>query len=200
MATAQSPSNASSGRTIGDYHIVPAEHQHLLRIMDIFNHWIVHSTANFMLAPADLSEIAQTWKTVVDEQKLPYLVALDNDNPDKVLGMAHAKQYHPRQAYAATVEITVYLAPSTTGRGVGRSLLRELIDQLRRSPATAARPHGVREALAGMTADDRHPMDLEKFYGSEGFEKVGHIKRAGFKFDRWIDVAWWQMSLGNETS
>ena len=31
----------------------------------------------------------------------------------------------------------------------------------------------------------------EKF----GFKKVAHFKEVGFKFNRWIDVAYWQLNL-----
>jgi phosphinothricin acetyltransferase len=31
-----------------------------------------------------------------------------------------------------------------------------------------------------------------------GFQKVGHFPGVGFKSGAWLDVGWWQLSLGTE--
>jgi L-amino acid N-acyltransferase YncA len=32
-----------------------------------------------------------------------------------------------------------------------------------------------------------------------GFEKVAHFKKVGFKFDRWIDVGYWQLLINDQS-
>ena len=177
--------------------IVAAENIHMQQILDIYNYYVLNSTATFHLDPESLEAMTDIRKTVVEDQRLPYLVAFEDQgkNLPQVLGYAYAKDFHGRPAYAATVELTIYLHPDATGRKVGRKLLRALVGELRKVPSTENRPHGVREVMSVMTSDSRHPMDLQKFYGSEGFVEAGLLKSVGWKFGRWIDVAYWQLSL-----
>jgi L-amino acid N-acyltransferase YncA len=32
-----------------------------------------------------------------------------------------------------------------------------------------------------------------------GFEKVAHFKKVGFKFDRWIEVGYWQLLINDQS-
>ena len=176
--------------------ISSVESKHLPQILEIYNYYIQNSTATFHLERESLSEVTAVWNSIVREQHLPYIAALDVDNEGRMLGYAYAKQFHLRPAYAATVEITVYLDIQATGRGIGPTLLRTLLDRLKEVPESKERPHGVREIIAATANDDRHPMSIGKFYASEGFEKAATLKKVGFKFDRWIDVVYWQKSLG----
>ena len=177
--------------------VVATGNIHMQQIVDIYNYYVLNSTATFHLVPETLEAMTDVRKTVVEEQGLPYLVALEDQGKEmpQVLGYAYAKNFHGRPAYAATVELTIYLHPDATGRKIGRKLLRALVDDLRKVPSTENRPHGVREVMSVMTSDSRHPMDLQKFYGSEGFVEAGLLKNVGWKFGRWIDVAYWQLSL-----
>lgn len=180
-----------------DVTITAAESSHLPQLLNIYNHWVARSTATFHLEPETLSAFSDVWSLIVHEQGLPYIVAIDKgaSHVPTVLGYAYAKSYHARPAYAATVEITVYLSPAATGRGIGLLLMRRLLDYLRAVPKTEGRSHGVREVLAVVADDPRHPMSLGTFYAKQGFEKVGTFRRMGWKFERWIDVDFWQMSL-----
>ena len=185
--------------------IFDATSDHIPQILEIYNHYILNSTATFHLDPETLDQYTTLWHCIVIEQKLPFLVAVESHDSRKqplkqqrVLGFTFAKQYHVRPAYAATVECSVYLQPTATGRGTGRILLKELVQRLREDLVSPTRPHGVREILSVMARDEEAAMNLPRFYESEGFREVGIIKKAGCKFGRWIDVAIAQLSLVND--
>jgi phosphinothricin acetyltransferase len=112
----------------------------------------------------------------------PYLVAvLDH----RVVGYAYAGPYKARAAYRFTVEHSVYLDASVTGRGLGRRLLEALI--------AACRDAGIKEMIATVAGDDNAPSI--GVHTRCGFVPVGRLKHVGFKYDRWIDVTLMQLSL-----
>jgi phosphinothricin acetyltransferase len=110
-----------------------------------------------------------------------FLVA---DLDGAVVGFAYSGAYRDRGAYTHTRETTIYLAPSAAGRGLGRRLYDELLARLRAA--------GVRTALACLAVPNEASEALHR---ACGFERVGVMRQVGRKFDRWVDVAWWQRML-----
>lgn len=110
-----------------------------------------------------------------------FLVAVVDD---AVLGFAYSGPFRDRGAYDRTREVTVYLDPAATGRGLGRLLYDDLLARMRAA--------GVRTALACIAL----PNDAsEGLHRACGFERQGVLREVGRKFDRWIDVVWWQRML-----
>lgn len=110
-----------------------------------------------------------------------FLVAVEDS---RVLGYAYSTAYRTRPAYRHTRETSVYVAPEGAGRGVGRALYDALLPQLHTA--------GVHTALAGIALPNLASVGLHE---SVGFTSVGVMREVGFKFDRWIDVGWWQLRL-----
>jgi phosphinothricin acetyltransferase len=102
----------------------------------------------------------------------------------RVVGFAYSSAYRDKGAYAATRETTIYLDPAAAGRGIGRRLYDDLLARLRDT--------GVHTALACLAVPNEASEALHR---ACGFEPVGVMREVGRKFDRWIDVAWWQRLL-----
>lgn len=112
-----------------------------------------------------------------------FLVAVAGEG---VLGFAYSSEFRPKGAYDATREVTVYLDPAAAGRGLGRALYDDLLDRMAAG--------GVRTALACISL----PNDAsEALHRACGFERQGVLHGVGRKFDRWIDVVWWQRVLAD---
>lgn len=104
----------------------------------------------------------------------------------EVVGFAYSGPYRDRGAYDRTREVTIYLAPEAAGQGLGRLLYDDLLPRMRAG--------GVRTALACIAL----PNDAsEGLHRACGFERQGVLREVGRKFDRWIDVVWWQRMLGD---
>lgn len=115
-----------------------------------------------------------------------FLVAVDGD---QVVGFAYSGPYRERGAYTHTRESTIYLDPAAAGRGIGRALYGELVDRVTTS--------GVHTLLAAIAL----PNDAsEGLHRACGFERLGVMREVGRKLDRWIDVAWWQLTLDGGSS
>ncbi|HVN93863.1 MAG TPA: GNAT family N-acetyltransferase [Terracidiphilus sp.] len=148
-------------------------------IADIYNHYIRSSLATFeeeLLAPDDMRyRIAETTKTY------PWLVC---EEEDKLLGYAYGRRWRERAAYRYAVEASIYLDPAALGKGIGSVLLGALLCELRN--------RGLHCVMGGVSLPNEASVALlEKF----GFRPVAHFKEVGYKFDRWIDVGYWQLML-----
>lgn len=101
-----------------------------------------------------------------------------------VAGYAYAFPFQERPAYRWSAGVSVYVADGQRGRGVGRSLYRELFRRLR--------GRGFRMACAGITLPNEASVALHE---SLGFERVGVNREIGWKNGAWRDVGWWQLEL-----
>lgn len=103
-----------------------------------------------------------------------------------VAGFAYSGPYRDRGAYDRTREVTVYVDRAAAGRGLGRLLYDDLLARMQAS--------GVHTALACIAL----PNDAsEGLHRACGFERQGVLREVGRKFDRWIDVVWWQRMLAD---
>ncbi|KAJ3562502.1 hypothetical protein NP233_g9532 [Leucocoprinus birnbaumii] len=139
---------------------------------------------------------------------------------EKVIGYAYAFPWRASyRAYRHTVEISIYVDPAYQSVGAGSALMDALIAALRatrvRDPTNPNASTGdegetedplelpdgtgrVREVLSIMSLDTEGRdggYGLANFYSKWGFEQIGHMKRVGYKFGRWIDVLMLQVSL-----
>lgn len=149
-------------------------------ITAIYNEYILHSIATFQEQPMSPDETALRLEEAASAS-LPWLVA---EESDRLTGYAHASKWKGRCAYRYTVESSVYLDPSATGRGLGSKLYEALI--------AALRERKLHSVISGVALPNDASVRLhEKF----GFRKIGHFEQVGYKFDRWIDVGYWQLNL-----
>ena len=148
-------------------------------ISDIYHHYVLHDTCTYQETP-DPIEDREKWFNDHGPRH-PVIVA---EAGGRVVGWASLSPYHPRTAYRFTVEDSVYLHPDWRRRGIGRLLLRELIDR--------ARALGYRAIIAVISSEQTGSIKIhEKF----GFVEVGRFKGIGFKFSRWLDVVYLQLDL-----
>jgi phosphinothricin acetyltransferase len=75
------------------------------------------------------------------------------------------------------------------GRGLGRILLKELIER--------ARAIGKHVMVAGIEAGNRGSIALHE---KLGFEQVGLLPQVGMKFGRWLDLAFLQLVLDDRAT
>jgi len=147
----------------------------------IYNHYVLHTTVTFEESPISAAEMG-TRLQELDQARLPCLVGADDT---AVVGFAHASPWKGRCAYRYTVEVSVYLDPAQIGRGFGSQLYAALF------PSLEGRMHA---AIAGIALPNDASVALhEKF----GMRKVAHFAEVGFKFDRWVDVGYWERVLAS---
>lgn len=149
-------------------------------IAAIYNHFILTTAISFEEAPVTASDIALRIAGVRDAG-LPWLVACVDG---KVAGYAYATKWRVRPAYRFSVESSVYVAADMARRGLGQALYRALLIRLRDA--------GVHLVIGGIALPNDASVALHE---AMGYRKAAHFSEVGFKFDRWIDVGYWQLRL-----
>jgi phosphinothricin acetyltransferase len=163
-----------------DLSIRPALESDLAVIHDIYNYYVVHSTCTYQTEPSTLAERAQWFS----EHPKPYCVTVA-ETGGEVAGWASLSRFHPRAGYAGTAENSVYVHPSRHRQGIGRALLADLIQR--------GKGAGFHTIIAIISADQ---VPSVKLHESFGFTPAGQLSQAGNKFNRWLDVAYLQLMLG----
>jgi phosphinothricin acetyltransferase len=96
----------------------------------------------------------------------------------RVLGWAAVSPTSSRTVYAGVVEVSVYVDPDATGRGVGRLLLAALIESTEAA--------GIWTLTAGIFPENAASLALHERLG---FRRLGVRERIGRQHGRWRDVA-----------
>ncbi len=148
-------------------------------ITDIYNEYVLHSTATFDESLLSIDDMREHILHIADA--FPYFVY---EIDGRVVGYCFAHRWKPRSAYNTTLETTVYVAPDSQRKGVGRQLMEVLIDE--------CRSRGYKTLIACITAGNEVSIALHR---KLGFVCVSHFERVGIKFDTWLDVEDYQLHL-----
>ena len=148
------------------------------RINDIFNYY-VNSTATFVISPQTLDD-RLVWLNA-RSQAHPVVVA---EEDGVVVGWGSISAFRQRAAYSRTVEIGVYIHHDFHRRGIGRALVADLMER-----ATTIGHHVI---VAGCCSES---VGSIKLLEACEFSRVAHFREVGYKFDRWLDVLFYQRVL-----
>jgi L-amino acid N-acyltransferase YncA len=142
--------------------------EHAAQVLEIYRLGIATGHATFETAPP-------SWPAFT-AGRLPghRFVALDGD---RVLGWTACSAVSDRCVYSGVVEHSVYVHPGAHGRGVGRALLRALIDSTERA--------GVWTIQSGIFPENTASLALHQ---ACGFRTVGTRERIGRHHGAWRDV------------
>lgn len=161
-----------------------AHHRDAASMQAIYNHEVENYTSTLDIVARSLAD-QQAW---IDERTGAFAaisaVIGDGTNDEVLVGFASLSKFKDRAAYSPTVENSVYVSRSHAGMGIGRLLMKRLIDD--------ARDSGFHSMIARIEATSDASRGLHL---ACGFELVGVEKQVGRKFGRWLDMAVMQLML-----
>ena len=160
--------------------IRPYQTEDTQAILEIINHNILYSTSLYDYSVRTIEQ----QKAILEEKikkGFPVIVA---EKEGEILGFGMYSEFRFREAYQFTVEHSVYVSENYLGKGIGKSLLSELIVL-----AKAQKLH----TMIGVIDSENHNSIV--FHEQFGFKIVGVIKESGYKFDRWLDSVFMQLIL-----
>ena len=161
--------------------IIACDRSYAGAILAILNDGIENSTAVYDYR-ARTPAAMDVWFDAKEQGRYPVLGVVDAT--DQLLGFASYGAFRAWPAYKYTVEHSLYVERSHRHHGVGKLLLAELI-----AVATAQDYHSL---IGGIDAHNTASIALHRRFG---FEQCAHIRQAGFKFDRWLDLQLYQLLL-----
>jgi L-amino acid N-acyltransferase len=157
-----------------------AQKKDLQDILDIYNDAVLHTTAVYTYKAQTL-ESREIWFNQKMDEGYPVIVyELDN----KVVGFATFGPFRPWPAYKYSIEHSIYVDNNYQRKGIATSLLKEII--------SIANEREYKTLIGGIDAANEKSIAMhEKF----GFVHSGTIKNAGYKFNQWLDLAFYQLDL-----
>ena len=147
-------------------------------INEIYNYYVLNSTAMFQTEPTTTLERAE-WLANHDD-RYPAIVAISGP---AVVGWGSLSRYYKREAAWHTVEDSVYVQHGMHGMGIERFLLTELVE------------NAMRIGYHSIVAEIHDQPASLALHAKMGFQKAGHIREAGKKLHKWIDVILMQKML-----
>lgn len=155
--------------------------QHAAAILDILNDAIVHSTALYDYQPRQMQNMV-TWFEAKRAGKFPVIGIEDAQGTLLAFGSYGAFRAFP--AYKYTVEHSVYVHKGHRGHGLGAQIMQALL--------SAAKAQDVHAMVGAIDASNAGSIALHERLG---FKHVGTLPQVGFKFGRWLDLAFYQLLL-----
>lgn len=153
-------------------------------ILDIYAPYIQHTAISFEYDVPSFDDFSRRIEEVIAFH--PWLIAAIKD---QIIGYAYAGKHRTRKAYQWSAESSVYIAADYHGRGIGKVLYQALFQVLRLQ--------GIINVYAGITLPN---IKSESFHTAMGFTPVGIYHAVGYKFEKWHDVLWMEMSLHHHTN
>ncbi|AHF75630.1 Phosphinothricin acetyltransferase [Sodalis praecaptivus] len=163
-------------------HIITCqETQHADAMLAIFNDAIVNTTALYDYRPRTRASMT-AWFAVKARGSFP-VIGLQTDSGE-LAGFASYGTFRAWPAYRYSVEHSIYLQQAFRGRGLGNLLLQALI--------TAAGQQGVHVLIGAIDTDNQASIRLHE---RAGFHPSGTLHQVAYKFGRWLDLAFYQLTL-----
>jgi phosphinothricin acetyltransferase len=162
-------------------HAEPQDHA---AVLDIYNHYILHSHITFDVEPFELSERSAWFALFAKSGRCQLFVG---EIASMIVGYACSTPFRPKPAYATSVETTVYVHPEHMGQGIGHRLYQPLL--------TALEGEDAHRAYAVIALPNAPSIRLHE---AVGFHRVALLCEAGRKFDKYWDVSWYERPLHAE--
>ena len=154
-------------------------------ILAIFNHAILHTTALYEYNPRTIATMQQ-WFANKAAGNYPVWGLKNSEGVLVAFGSYGTFRAFP--AFKYSVEHSVYVHPDHQGKGYGRMMLTQLIE--------SAQQQNYHLLIGGIDASNSGSIALHQ---KLGFVHSGTITQAGFKFGRWLDLAFYQLTLNTPT-
>jgi L-amino acid N-acyltransferase YncA len=148
-------------------------------IMDIFNYYIEHSFAAY-----PEKRLPYEFFDKLLQMSLGYPAIIAEDENGTVLGYGMLRAFNPLPTFSQTAEISYFLRPESTGKGIGQIMLEHLIQK--------GKQEGLISILASISSLNEGSI---RFHKKNGFLECGRFKNICLKLGKLFDVVYMQKML-----
>lgn len=161
------------------YHFVKMSEEHREPIGDIFNYFIENSFAAYPVKKVGY-EIFDKFLSM--SKGFPAIVV--KTEAGKIVGFAFLHAYHPAESFKKTAEITYFIMPEHTRKGIGKNILDHFVEE--------AKKLNITTILASISSLNSESIN---FHLKFGFKECGRFRDVGKKCGRNFDMVWMQKML-----
>ncbi|MEW9697780.1 N-acetyltransferase family protein [Paenibacillus sp. SI8] len=145
-------------------------------LMNIYNHFVMHTTVSFHTEPVTLPEFTES-VVHINPRFQTFVITLDGSLQGYVQLMPHKK----KQAYDTTGEVTIYLDPLCVGKGIGTAAL-QYIEHF-------GKQNGFHALISTICADNSRSIQT---FTKIGYSQCAHFREVGFKWGQFLDIVTFQ--------
>jgi len=164
-----------------DIVIRPVGQGDLPALLEIYNHYVVHTPVTFDLEPRTLAQRQEWLDQFAPSGRYRCFVAARGGT---AVGYACSAKFKEKEAYSTSIETSIYLAPGEGGQGLGRRLYQSLFDALK--------GEDIHRAFGGVTLPNEASAGVHR---ALGFSHIGTYEQIGRKFGKYWDVALYLKAL-----
>lgn len=162
-----------------EYDLFPLSPNDREDVIDIFNYYIENSFAAY-----PERRVPYEFFDVFLQATAGYPTAIVKNKSKTILGFGMLRPYSPMPTLAGTAEITYFVRPKCTGKGIGSSMLEYLLKE--------AREKGLHCILASISSLNEGSI---RFHSQHGFSECGRFREVGRKRGKFFDIVWMQKLL-----
>jgi phosphinothricin acetyltransferase len=148
-------------------------------VIDLFNYYIGHSFAAYPEQKVPYEFFTHFLETC---RNYPSVVARLPDGT--VAGFGLLRAHNPMPAFRHAAEITYFVRPDLTGKGLGSKMLARLEEE--------GKQQGITTILASISSLNEQSI---RFHAGHGFTECGRFKGIGRKKGIVFDTVWMQKSI-----
>ncbi len=152
-----------------------AERTDIAELLEIYNYEVLNGVSTLDINPRTTEQWTD-WFENHNIKNHPLIVSEENG---VITGYASLSSYRAKEAYASTVELSIYIHPEHRGKGVGTALMSEIITMAKEDPTV----HTVVSVITSGNAAS------ERLHDKFGFIFSGEIKEVGVKFGKYLDIS-----------
>lgn len=158
-----------------------AREEDLPALLAIYNYEVEHGVATFDINSKTLEQ-RRPWLLAHNEANHPLIVA---EEDGRAVGYASLSPYREKEAYAATVELSLYIDKDYRRRGIAGKLLEEILSMARQR-------EDIHTVVSVITGGNEASIRLHE---KAGFTHCGTIREVGVKFGKRLDIENYQLMV-----
>ncbi len=157
-------------------------------LLAIYAPYVENTAITFEYTVPYVAEFRQRIENTLNNY--PYLVAVSQG---EIVGYAYAGEFKAREAYAYSVETSVYVKQGMTRGGIGRELYMVLEKALK-----AQNIINVNACITYPEVEDAYAnKNSKRFHEHMGYRFAGEFRKCGYKFGRWYNVIWMEKFIND---
>lgn len=152
--------------------------EHRDGILRVFNYFVENDFSAYPTKPVG-PEFFERFSAIT--KGYPFIAIKDSD---EVIGFACLHMLHPADSLRRTAEISYFILPEHTRKGLATQILERFIEE--------AKQRGITTIMASISSLNERSLS---FHRKHGFVECGHFRNVGRKFDRDFGIVWMQLDL-----